>query len=237
MPNTELKGKIKIVGFWTFGGIFWYLVISFFLLSNYPLHNFSFNNQKAYEVLKDALSLAAAFLAPVAAFVLFDDWRTSHRLKINESEALEILKRVRNIPYKTKDLAEEIVSYYERGLTKQAVQNYEKRAFEIAAEILEELGSINFSKKNFENIKFHDQCLKLYSDTYNFLTNIIMLFDAWTCLELCKNDTNRHDQLPSLKAREDISRTIFFQSAEKFLELFDNNLNEIENLADEHRIR
>ncbi|MCH2000372.1 hypothetical protein [Acinetobacter seifertii] len=237
MPNTELKGKIKIVGFWTFGGIFWYLVISFFLLSNYPLHNFSFNNQKAYEVLKDALSLAAAFLAPVAAFVLFDDWRTSHRLKINESEAIEILKRVRNIPYKTKDLAEEIVSYYERGLTKQEIQNYEKRAFEIAAEILEELGSINFSKKNFENIKFHDQCLKLYSDTYNFLTNIIMLFDAWTCLELCKNDTNRHDQLPSLIAREDISRTIFFQSAEKFLELFDNNLNEIENLADEHRIR
>lgn len=237
MPNTELKGKIKIVGFWTFGGIFWYLVISFFLLSNYPLHNFSFNNQKAYEVLKDAISLAAAFLAPVAAFVLFDDWRTSHRLKINESEAIEILKRVRNIPYKTKDLAEEIVSYYERGLTKQEIQNYEKRAFEIAAEILEELGSINFSKKNFENIKFHDQCLKLYSDTYNFLTNIIMLFDAWTCLELCKNDTNRHDQLPSLIAREDISRTIFFQSAEKFLELFDNNLNEIENLADEHRIR
>ncbi|MFX9085371.1 hypothetical protein ABTN62_20155, partial [Acinetobacter baumannii] len=160
------------------------------------MQNFSFDNKKAYEVLKDALTIAAAFLAPVAAFVLFDDWRTSHRLKINESEALEILKRVRNIPYKAKDLAEEIVSYYERGLTKQEVQNYEKRAFEIAAEILEELGSINFSKKNFENIKFHNQCLKLYSDTYKLLTNIIMLFDAWTCLELCKNDTNRHDQLP-----------------------------------------
>ncbi|EPQ5028938.1 hypothetical protein LOL03_003517 [Acinetobacter baumannii] len=94
MPETELKGKIKIVGFWTFGGIFWYLVISFFLLSNYPLHNFSFNNQKAYEVLKDALSIAAAFLAPVAAFVLFDDWRTSHRLKNNESEVLNILKKL-----------------------------------------------------------------------------------------------------------------------------------------------
>ncbi|MHC3136271.1 hypothetical protein ACWPO0_10405 [Acinetobacter nosocomialis] len=237
MADKELKDKIKIVGFWTFGGVFLYLVISFFLLSDYPMQNFSFDNKKAYEVLKDALTIAAAFLAPVAAFVLFDDWRTSHRLKINESEALEILKRVRNIPYKAKDLAEEIVSYYERGLTKQEVQNYEKRAFEIAAEILEELGSINFSKKNFENIKFHNQCLKLYSDTYKLLTNIIMLFDAWTCLELCKNDTNRHDQLPSLIAREDISSTIFFQSAENFLELFDNNLNEIDNLADVHRIR
>lgn len=237
MADKDLKDKIKIIGFWTFGGVFWYLVISFFLLSDYPIQNFDFDNKKAYEVLKDALTIAAAFLAPVAAFVLFDDWRTSHRLKINESETLEILKKVRNIPYKAKDLAEDIVRYYESDSTNQAVLNYEKRAFEIAAEILEELGSINFSKKNFENIKFHDQCLDLYSETYKLLTNIIMLFDAWTCLELCKNDVSRHDQLPSLIAREDISRTLFFQSAEKFLELFDDNLNEIDNLANEHRIR
>jgi len=237
MAEKELKDKIKIVGFWTFGGIFWYLVISFFLLSDYPIQKFHFDHKKAYEVLKDALTIAAAFLAPVAAFVLFDDWRTSHRLKINETEVLEILKRVRNIPFKAKDLAEDIVRFYEKGPTKQVTENYEQRAFAITTEILVELGSINFSKKNFENIKFHDECLNLYSETYELLTNIIMLFDSYTCLELCKNDTNRQDQLQALIAREDFGRSIFYNSAEKFLESFDDRLIEIDKLANDHRIK
>lgn len=78
MANKSLNEKFKIIGFWTFGGIFWYLLISFFLLSDYPLQDYPFNHKKTYEVLKDALTLAATFLAPVAAFVLFTDWREQH---------------------------------------------------------------------------------------------------------------------------------------------------------------
>ncbi|WP_342030844.1 hypothetical protein [Acinetobacter baumannii] len=78
MANKSLNEKFKIIGFWTFGGIFWYLLISFFLLSDYPIQDYPFNHKKTYEVLKDALSLAAAFLAPVAAFVLFSNWREQH---------------------------------------------------------------------------------------------------------------------------------------------------------------
>ncbi|EPS6737404.1 hypothetical protein ACVG7P_003885, partial [Acinetobacter baumannii] len=213
------------------------LVVSFFLKSSYPITHHKFNFADAYDVLKDTLTLAAAFLAPVAAFVLFDDWRTSHRLKNNETEVIEILKKVKNIPFRAKDLAKDLESFYENNLTKQEIEDYENKAFAISAEILAELGNINFSKKNFVNIKFHDKCLNLYSETYKLLTNIIMLCDAWTCLDLCKKDASRHDQLPSLIAREDVSSAIFFQSARKFLGLFDDNLKEIDNLADEHRIR
>lgn len=78
MANKSLNEKFKIIGFWTFGGIFWYLLISFFLLSDYPLQDYPFNHKKTYEVLKDALTLAATFLAPVAAFILFTDWREQH---------------------------------------------------------------------------------------------------------------------------------------------------------------
>lgn len=78
MANKSLNEKFKIIGFWTFGGIFWYLLISFFLLSDYPIQDYPFNHKKTYEVLKDALTLAATSLAPVAAFVLFTDWREQH---------------------------------------------------------------------------------------------------------------------------------------------------------------
>ncbi|WP_252151137.1 hypothetical protein [Acinetobacter baumannii] len=71
MTKKSLNEKFKVIGFWIFAGIFWYLVIAFFLKSKYPIFNFSFNLDTAYDVLKDALTLAAAFLAPVAAFVLF----------------------------------------------------------------------------------------------------------------------------------------------------------------------
>lgn len=89
MAKKSLNEKIKVIGFWTFGGVFWYLVIAFFLKSKYPIFYFSFNTDTAYDVLKDALTLAAGFLAPVAAFVLFSDWRAQHfQTKIEKDSQL-----------------------------------------------------------------------------------------------------------------------------------------------------
>ncbi|HHP4688585.1 hypothetical protein [Acinetobacter baumannii] len=237
MPETELKRKIKIVGFWTFGGIFWYLVISFFLLSNYPLHNFSFNNQKAYEVLKDALSIAAAFLAPVAAFVLFDDWRTSHRLKNNESEVLNILKKIRNIPYKVKDLAEDINMLYEIGMTSDTVVLYENKAIELASEILSESGNINFSQKNFSDTKFHEKCLDFYSENYKLITYIMMLFDAFTTLEQSKINPQLNYKLKKCIDQESNASIVFYDFMSNYLKSFEDKLEEIHKYAEKHRIR
>ncbi|HGH3625437.1 TPA: hypothetical protein ACJK69_003424, partial [Acinetobacter baumannii] len=155
MAQHDLKVKIRRIWKWTLIGIIIFLVVSFFLKSSYPITHHKFNFADAYDVLKDTLTLAAAFLAPVAAFVLFDDWRTSHRLKNNETEVIEILKKVKNIPFRAKDLAKDLESFYENNLTKQEIEDYENKAFAISAEILAELGNINFSKKNFVNIKFH----------------------------------------------------------------------------------
>ncbi|MBT1524309.1 hypothetical protein [Acinetobacter pittii] len=97
MANKSLNEKFKIIGFWTFGGIFWYLLISFFLLSDYPIQDYPFNHKETYEVLKDALSLAAAFLAPVAAFVLFSDWRDQHRSISNEKVSRQIVDNLSDL--------------------------------------------------------------------------------------------------------------------------------------------
>lgn len=90
MTKKTLEEKARLVGFWTFGFVFWYLLIAFFLKSSYPIYEYSFNRGDAYDAIKDALTLAAAFLAPVAAFVLFTDWRDQHRAIKNEKISLEI---------------------------------------------------------------------------------------------------------------------------------------------------
>jgi len=91
MVKNDLKVKIRRIWKWTFIGIIIFLVISFFLKSSYPITHHKFNLSDAYEVLKDTLTLAAGFLAPVAAFVLFSDWREQHVLVNNEKISKEIL--------------------------------------------------------------------------------------------------------------------------------------------------
>lgn len=90
MAKKTLEEKIKQVGFWTFGGVFWYLVIAFFLKSSYPIYEYNLDRFATYDTIKDALTLAAAFLAPVAAFVLFSDWRIQHKEINNEKNSYEI---------------------------------------------------------------------------------------------------------------------------------------------------
>ncbi|HFG6877086.1 TPA: hypothetical protein ACGIJ0_000167 [Acinetobacter baumannii] len=90
MAKDDLKVKIRRIWKWTFIGIIVFLVISFFLKSSYPISHHKFNFSDAYDVLKDTLTLAAAFLAPVAAFVLFTDWRNEHRAISNEKLSKQI---------------------------------------------------------------------------------------------------------------------------------------------------
>lgn len=104
MAKKTLEEKIKLVGFWAFGGVCWYLVIAFFLKSNYPIYDYDFNRSVAYDVVKDALTLAAAFLAPVAAFVLFADWREQHREINQENQASKIYYKIELIFMRLKTL-------------------------------------------------------------------------------------------------------------------------------------
>ncbi|PIL64204.1 hypothetical protein B4N86_00765, partial [Acinetobacter baumannii] len=107
MTKKSLNEKFKVIGFWIFAGIFWYLVIAFFLKSKYPIFNFSFNLDTAYDVLKDALTLAAAFLAPVAAFVLFSNWREQHIEVEIEKGGIELYERLMLIRNEISDIQSE----------------------------------------------------------------------------------------------------------------------------------
>ena len=75
------------------------MVMAFFLKSNYPIYEYDFNRSVAYDVIKDALTLGAAFLAPVAAFVLFSDWRSEHKIK----STLQLLDDLNDLSFHIKN--------------------------------------------------------------------------------------------------------------------------------------
>lgn len=98
MAIRKLEDKIKRVFYFIGGGIVVYLLISFTILSSFPWYPYQLNKKLAYEVLKDAFTIGAAFLAPIAAFVLFTDWRVEHRIK----STLQLLEDLKNLSYDIK---------------------------------------------------------------------------------------------------------------------------------------
>ncbi|MCO8058062.1 hypothetical protein [Acinetobacter towneri] len=86
MAKKTLKEKINCVKYFTLLFAVLYFLIGAWLKSDGP----NFDPDKAYELIKDTLTITAAFLAPVAAFVLFVDWKDEHRAKSNEKLSAEI---------------------------------------------------------------------------------------------------------------------------------------------------
>lgn len=175
MAKKALEEKIKNVGFWTFSFFAWYLIVAFFLKSNYPIYEYLLNRKDAYEVIKDALTLTAAFLAPVAAFVLYSEWQISHRLIKNEQLIENLHIEIRDINYK--------LSMLVFNLQYQANQNDEKEMLPYKDDLknLDEkhfraLSEIERIKSKFENQDFFDQakeyltlCFSLIKDAEGFI--------------------------------------------------------------------
>lgn len=87
MMKDDLKEKINKVFRWTLGLTILYFLVGAWFISDGP----RFDPVKTYGLLKDTLTLTAAFLAPVAAFVLFSDWRKQHREKLKEELSEKVI--------------------------------------------------------------------------------------------------------------------------------------------------
>jgi len=160
MEGVELYKKLEKVGRCIFSFFFWYLVIAFFLKSEYPIYNYSFNRKDAYEVLRDGLTLSAYFLAPAVVVVAFNDWRKQHKevaLEKNTQQSYEYLndsfKAIINFKYEvckgkkldedrclgvvgTKDRVLHLIDFAERSLNliddKVDLKQFKKHSREIA---------------------------------------------------------------------------------------------------------
>ncbi|MDS7930658.1 hypothetical protein RMB13_14485 [Acinetobacter sp. V102_4] len=90
MARKNLKVKVELTIFWL--GLFClsYLIFGFILKSDLtkPIDSSIF-----YEVLKDSLSISAAFFAPIAAFILFSDWREQHNKQVRNEFGLKVFNQ------------------------------------------------------------------------------------------------------------------------------------------------
>lgn len=88
MKKKSLSEQINDAVFWLIIFFIIYLIMGYLIqsswLSNVP------DVQKIYDIAKDGLSIAAAFFAPVAAFILFNDWRAQHEDVATEVESTTV---------------------------------------------------------------------------------------------------------------------------------------------------
>lgn len=89
MDKKTLEEKIHDVIFWTIVFFILYLIIGYLLESSWLSKMPGLN--KIYDLLKDGLSITAAFLAPVAAFILFSDWREPHLATVKDEVQTNLL--------------------------------------------------------------------------------------------------------------------------------------------------
>lgn len=112
MSSRGLGYKMRV----TFAGFgvlsCFYFVIAVWLKSD----GVNFNPLLVYELLKDTLTIGAAFLAPVTAFALFSDWREQHREKEQEVIASEICNSIDRLKLKIWSDADEFMSKCDRDL-------------------------------------------------------------------------------------------------------------------------
>ena len=101
MIKKSLEEKIKDVVFWTIAFFILYTIVGFLLETNWLKTVITL--RKVNEILKDSLTITAAFLAPVAAFVLFSDWRKEHVEVVLDTVARKIrvdIEDLKNLIYR-----------------------------------------------------------------------------------------------------------------------------------------
>lgn len=171
MIKKTLGQKIKQASFWMFSGFFLYLVVAFFLKSDYPFYEYPFNHKDAYEVIKDALTIIATISAPLAAYVLYSDWKEPYYETIKDSVMTEIFNLIFYIQKGLFDLKLELSSTCISDFKNRDNDIFDKLIkLEHNLKRLERLGfsqseyviNTNITLKNLKNLKNNISSLNFY---------------------------------------------------------------------------
>ncbi|WP_151796543.1 hypothetical protein [Acinetobacter soli] len=147
MKKKTLKEKINKVCWWAAGLTVLYFIVGAILKSD----GTKFDPVKTYDLIKDTLTLTATFLAPVAAFVLFSDWREQHEDVALESDSTNVFNRLNDV--KDKLLEAQFVIDDEEFIEDSVVNILEEIKEEL--KIIKSLNSHIKARKN--GVKFSEQ--------------------------------------------------------------------------------
>lgn len=182
MGKKEIKDKIELTIFWL--GLFClsYLILGFILKSDLtsPLDSSIF-----YEVFRDSLTLTAYFLAPIAALILFTDWREQHTSINNEKNSKEILDVATNLlPY--------INTYYLEIENDEKFFKFREQYFTLYFDLKRKKLLIN----------------SIDSKSEEFVNNIekldIVILEIWSCLERQYQFNKLYESVPEGSSSSEI---------------------------------
>lgn len=151
MGNKDSKDKIHQFGFWAFCVFFGYLVVAFFLLSDYPIHEYPFNQKRAYEALKDALTITTPIIAVILVYII---WHTQKKKEVYASEAKILileLNKFRIISIELFNCLITINEKFNKEDAKEKIEKVKKSAFELRTNI-EYFSDITGQEREFERL-------------------------------------------------------------------------------------
>lgn len=223
MAKKTLEEKIKNVSWYTLGLSILYFSIGGWLKSD----GFHFDPAKTYDLIKDTLTLTAAFLAPVAAFILFSDWREEHRVKLLYSSIDEIKKLVREI----EDALSRIkMNIYQRDLK-------QKELISVAESTLLQKLLTTLSRLYIDiNIEIKDDDLEKFTsliNTFGLKVNEaknklgIVEYSSLKINQLRAEDTNLREE----QNTEEI--TFYFQLFDENLSAYEEYYKEVKAISDQ----
>lgn len=231
MAKKTLEDKIKLVCWWALVLTILYFAIGAWLKSDGP----KFDPAKTYDLLKDTLTLTATFLAPVAAFVLFSDWRREHRDKHNEEL---VFSRLEKIDTNSNEIII-IINMVNAGLQEAEPEvNYQlsSNILSFKKEALLELGVLEMNRVFFEDETFLNEATAFYQNQIEILDSLKQLFISFENLDGCRaSPTDPDDEEWALRFYV-TSVSEFSQKAEDYLSNFNEHLIRLRNLAQSYKI-
>lgn len=232
MTKKTLEQKINTTVWIMIAASIAYFLCGAWLKSDGP----NFDPVKAYDLLKDTLTLSAAFLAPIAAFVLFSDWREQYKEIKAETEVLEILAKKKSQTDQVKELIEDVVFYYEYGFDLNKLNKVRDKIEKHKVLFIDQITQLNFSRKSFENTNFHEAIIKLKNDELELLVIVRRLMFARENVIYREKSEYRDVDLPHALDHEEQKSSYFYEQAEKYLGGISERISQIEKLAEIYRI-
>lgn len=95
MKDTSLEEKIKNLVFWTIIFFVIYLLVAYLLNSLWLKNTIKFKD--IYDILKDGLTITAAFLAPASAFLLFSNWREQYNAQFIDKTLIDLIIQLKDM--------------------------------------------------------------------------------------------------------------------------------------------
>ncbi|HFX6247520.1 hypothetical protein NRA66_10495 [Acinetobacter baumannii] len=149
MARKNLELKIKDLFFWTFVFFLFYTIIGFLLKTAWLSCTLKFS--EVYDLIKDGLTITASFLAPVAALLLFNDWRETHVRVNNEKLSSEII----DIFYEMNSLSNKAYNQYAKD---KALREGDKEKIALLnKELISRISKLNVvdsESRDFKNLTY-----------------------------------------------------------------------------------